>query len=257
MSAVKKAEIYRQLKDAGVAFAKVYRDYTTDDLVALAAAHNVALGTAKAPTPAPAAPTPVPDLQSFIPQQTPPPAAPPATELAQVVAPARIPDPHAAAPARDEMAGLRQNTKNWDEPIRTDSDGTIWFQDEVRKPAYPKPRGRRVLQYTDPGVQRTQIKVGDYIETFEVAGQTPTAAEVRITLPSFQVGIYKDPRYPFRIHVYNDTRGFNLDDVRMFYGGAEMVPPECKLIYIENVLCYDMRSVIRAVMAEARQLNLR
>jgi hypothetical protein len=35
-----------------------------------------------------------------------------------------------------------------------------------------------------------------------------------------------------------------------------MVPPEVKRMYVENVLCYDIRSVVRAINAEYRQQQL-
>ena len=155
------------------------------------------------------------------------------------------------------MPGQRLNTKSEDDPIRIDDEGRAWYQEEVRKPAYPKPRGRRVLKYMERGVMTETVQNGEYVETFEVAGVgAPHPAEVKITLPSYQVGIYKDPRYPFKIHVYNERTGFNLFEVHDFYGGAELVPAECKRIYIENDLCYDVRSVIRAIQNEYRQLQL-
>jgi hypothetical protein len=84
----------------------------------------------------------------------------------------------------------------------------------------------------------------------------PHPAEVKVTLPSYQVGIYKDPRFPFKIHCYSDREGFNFFEVADFYGGVELVPQECKRIYIENDLCYDIRSVVRAIQNEHRQLQL-
>lgn len=144
-----------------------------------------------------------------------------------------------------------------DEVLRTDDAGRQWLQEEVRKPAYPKPRGRRVLTYVDPGVEKQTVKNGEYVETFEVPGnRTTRTAEIKITLPSYQVGIYRDRRYPFRVHTYNGREGFNLADVERFYGGAELVPQECKRVYIENDLCYDMRSVVAAIRAEHRQMML-
>lgn len=163
--------------------------------------------------------------------------------------------PQAADP--DEMPGVRLNTKPEDEPIRIDEQGRLWFQEEVRKPAYPKPRGRRVLKYLDRGTVTETVQNGEYVETFEVAGQgVGRPAEVKITLPSYQVGIYKDPRFPFKIHCYNGREGFDLFEVQQYYGGAELVPDECKRVYIENDLCYDVRTVIRAIQNEHRHLQL-
>jgi hypothetical protein len=109
----------------------------------------------------------------------------------------------------------------------------------------------------DRGVVTETVQNGEYIETFEVAGKgAGKPAEVKITLPSYQVGIYKDPRFPFKIHCYNGREGFNLFEVAEYFGGVELVPEECKRVYIENDLCYDIRTVIRAIQTEYRQLQL-
>jgi hypothetical protein len=176
------------------------------------------------------------------------------------------PEPRQPAPAPQapfqaqadpkELPGQRVNTQG-DEPIRVDEAGRLWYQEEVRKPAFPKPRGRRILRYNETGVKTQTVQAGEYTESFEVAGEGPGApAEIKITLPSYQVGIYKDPRFPFRVHCYNGTEGFDLFEVENYYGGAEMVPPGVKRIYVENHLCYDIRSVIRSIQAEHRQLQL-
>jgi hypothetical protein len=164
--------------------------------------------------------------------------------------------PRSNAPDPDELPGQRIND-NSSGPIRIDDKGREWYQEEVRKPAYPKPRGRRVLKYVETGVKTETVRNGEYIETFEVAGEMQgRPAEVKITLPSFQVGIYKDPRFPFKIHTYNGREGFDLFEVQKYYGGAELVPASCKRVYIENNLCYDVRSVIQTIQAEYRQLQL-
>jgi hypothetical protein len=159
-----------------------------------------------------------------------------------------------AAMDPNELAGQRMNSKDLEEPIRTDPDGKVWLQEEVRKPAYPKPRGRRVLKYMDPGVEQRTVRAGDYQETFEISGDPANArpAEVKITLPSYQVGIYRDPRFPFKVVCYNSEEGFDLDEVRTYYGGRELVPPSVKLKYVSNVLCYDIISVVRAIEEEYR-----
>jgi hypothetical protein len=158
-----------------------------------------------------------------------------------------------------ELAGARLNTQRLDEPLRRDPEtGRDWFQEEVRKPATPKPRGRRVLRYRDPGAVTQTVKDGDYTETFEIAGDPVNAREqeVKITLPSYQVGIYKDPRFPFKVVCYNGNEGFDLQEVQGYYGGAELVPPSVKRKYVENVLCYDIRSVVAAINQEFRDLQL-
>lgn len=172
-------------------------------------------------------------------------------------APAPAPTaPVVAAADPDELPGQRLNTQGG-APIRIDESGREWYQEEVKKPSYPRPRGRRVLRYQESGVEQVTVQNGEYTETFEVAGSGPgQAAEVKITLPSYQVGIYKDPRFPFKVHTYNGMEGFDLFEVEEFYGGAELVPATVKRIYVENHLCYDIRSVVRAIEAEHRQLQL-
>jgi hypothetical protein len=170
------------------------------------------------------------------------------------------PAPQAPVAQRDpnEMAGQRLNTKSEHEVIRVDDQGRQWLQEEVLKPAFPKPRGRRVLDYIETGVETRQAQNGEYVETFEVAGQGQgRPAQVKITLPSYQVGIYVDPRFKqFRVVTYNGNDGFMREDVEKYYGGRELVPSECKRKYVENVLCYDIRTVIRAIQTEFRQLQL-
>jgi hypothetical protein len=164
--------------------------------------------------------------------------------------------PIVAAPDPNELPGQRLNTQGG-APIRIDEAGREWYQEEVKKPSYPKPRGRRVLRYQETGVEQVTVQDGAYTETFEVAGSGPgQAAEVKITLPSYQVGIYKDPRFPFKIHTYNGIEGFDLFEVEEFYGGSELVPATVKRMYVENHLCYNIRSVIRTIEAEHRQLQL-
>lgn len=223
MSAKRKAQLYRTLKEQG-RVEKHYRDYTTAELEA-------ALGS---------------DVPEAAPEQPSEPQPRPAL---------RQPAPQPADP--EEMPAQRLNTKTDDEVIRVDEQGRQWLQEEVRKPAYPKPRGRRVLTYFETGVEQQTVQNGEYVETFEVAGNRQgRAAEVKITLPSYQVGIYKDPRFPFKVHTYNGREAFDLFDVQDYYGGPELVPATVKRVYIENKLCYDMRSVIQAIQAEHRALQL-
>jgi hypothetical protein len=158
----------------------------------------------------------------------------------------------------NEMAGQRLNTKDELEPIRTDEQGRVWLQEEVLKPGFAKPRGRRVLRYNETGTETQQIQSGEYTEGFEVAGSGPgRSAEIKITLPSYQTGIYIDPRYKqFKVHTYNGVNGFDIQDVATYFGGTDLVPEEIKRTYVENVLCYDMRTVIRYIQKEYRQLQL-
>lgn len=230
-----KGQYFRALKAAGVTFEKHYRDYTEAELRTIYEGMVVQ-----------------PELDGGLEEQQPQQAAQGAVS--------RPPAPRAPVGPRnpEEMPGQRQNTLREDEPLRIDPEtGFAWYQEEVQKPAYPKPRGRRVLQYMESGVEEKTIQDGQYIETFEVAGRgVKVPAEVKITLPSYQVGIYKDPRFPFKIHTYNGLQGFDLFEVQDYYGGAEMVPDSVKRIYVEGSLCYDMRTVIRDIQTQYRQLQL-
>lgn len=245
-----KSDLYNLLKDSGAELSTTYASYTVEELLADLKTAGIQVEEIQLPDQEP--PVAGPDL--ILPDETPhpgdtePPALPHPGEAP--VIPQRAADP-------DEMPGQRLNTQPEDQPIRIDELGRAWFQEEVRKPSYPKPRGRRVLKYMERGVQTETVQNGEYVETFEVAGQgAPHPAEVKITLPSYQVGIYKDPRFPFKIHCYNDREGFNFFEVAEFYGGPELVPAECKRVYVENDLCYDIRSVVRAIQNEHRQLQL-
>ena len=239
MSHQEKSAYYNALKTAGVTFSRHYREYTTEQLKATydeLTTKGVSLPAIGA---APAAPQ--------LPKEMPLPPEPAFPTVAPAAPPVRAADP-------EELPGQRQNEEF--APIRTDEQGRVWYQEEVRKPANAQRRGRRVLKYNDPGIRKESAKDGDYTETFEMPGEGRRASEVRITLPSYQVGIYRDPRYPFLIHVYNKNRGFDLQEVQNYFGGADLVPTDVKRIYVENVLAYDMRSVITSINNIARQLRL-
>lgn len=262
MSAAEKGFYFRRLKAAGIEMDRHFRNYTTEELKN-ADSMAVERGLLEPPTEEELA-----QLKEKIhkkkPRGTPAPALDnePAPSgffgfEEQQPEPAPAPKPP-ARPELGEMAGERLNTKAPDEVIYVDDEGRQWLQKEVLKPAFPKPRGRRVLRYNDPGVVKQQAKEGQYTETFEVAGDPRNAipAEIKITLPSYQVGIYRDKRYPFKVITYNGRSGFDRQEVEAYYGGAELVPPIAKRMYVENVLCYDMRSVIRAINEEFRALRL-
>ena len=224
MSAKEKAELYGLYKQVATP-EKHYRNYSADELRTLLTDLGVDIDEAlSVTTEAPQTYEPMPEL--------------------------RLPDPN-------EMPSQRLNTQGDDEVIRVDEHGRKWLQEEVRKPAYPKPRGRRVLKYMETGTTVETVQNGEYVETFEIAGtEAGRPAEVKITLPSYQVGVYKDPRFPFKIHCYDGREGFDMFDVEAFYGGPELIPASVKRVYIENVLCYDIRSVVRTITAEHRQLML-
>jgi hypothetical protein len=260
MSQQEKSFYYKTLKDAGIEFSQHYREYSTEDLKRAYNSLNEQLAARG---------------ENQLPRFTPPPAEAPGSTTApddgpepDPVATSPLPpedyDPgpqQALPPTRDrdpnEMPGQRLNTHGDDEPIRVDEQGRLWYQEEVQKPAVPRPRGRRVLQYQDTGTRMETVQVGEYTESFEVAGNGPArASEIKITLPSYQVGIYRDPRFPFKIHTYAGADGFDLFEVRDYYGGAELVPPSIKHIYVSNSLCYDIRTTIQTIEAEYRHLQL-
>ncbi len=242
MSQSEKSVYYQALKAAGVQFDLHYREYTTEQLKA---AYN-ALPDSDAKPPQEEIDELLSEDETIVePKYRPAPKLPP--ELQSV--PVKHADP-------TELPGQR-TAGDEREPLRVDPEtGFVWYQEEVRKPAFPKPRGRRVLKYDDPGVEVKQAKVGEYVETFEVAGRRTRPSEVKVTLPSYQVGIYKDPRFPFDIHIYNETRGFDLFQVENYFGGPELVPAEVKRMYVDNVLCYDIRTTVQSIERAYRELQL-
>lgn len=262
MSQSEKSDLFKKLKAAGVEFSKHYREYTTEQLADAASklaesdpdlASRVGLINEPPPAQAHLQPPPIeedpidPEAAAFFGQQAPP-------------SNPRMPEPAAAPVAQadpDELPGQRLNTAPELEPIRTDELGRVWYQEEVRKPSGAQPRGRRVLSYVDRGTRTETVKDGEYVETFEVSGVgAPRSMQVKITLPSYQVGIYKDPRFPFKVHVYNENQGFDLFEVQDYYGGRELVPETIKRTYVENVLCYDIRTTVRAIQTEYNTLML-
>ena len=261
MSAAEKGFYFRRLKAAGIEMDRHYRNYSTEELKS-ADAMAVEQGLYDAPSQ-----EELEELAARIHKKKPrdapklpeiPEPAPGSFFGYEESQPEPAPAPAPARPELGEMAGERLNTKAPDEVIYVDDEGREWLQKEVLKPAFPKPRGRRVLRYNDPGVVKQTAKDGQYTETFEVAGdpRNATPAEIKITLPSYQVGIYRDKRYPFKVVTYNGRSGFDRQEVENYYGGPELVPPIAKRMYVENVLCYDMRSVIRAINEEFRALRL-
>lgn len=244
MSTRYKGILYKQLRDSGAPITRHYREWTVDELKNALIEQGIEPSTDSAPS------AEEPPPASYFGYEEPKPTTPAPVQEEQPVVVQAQPDP-------DELPGQRLNTNTLDEVIRVDERGRKWHQEEVRKPAYPKPRGRRVLKYMDTGVRTETVQNGEYVETFEVSGnEASRPAEVKITLPSYQVGIYTDPRFPFKIHCYDGREGFDFAEVQAYYGGSELVPDSCKRVYIENDLCYDIRSVIRTIQAEHRHLQL-
>ena len=224
MSQGDKSALYKALTQAGWKPEKHYREYSTADLETIA---NQMLGEAARTKPAD------PEPKSPIRQE------PPSSRWEQ---------PRPAAPVVADMGT----------PIRVDPDGKVWYADEVRKLASPGPRKRRKLSYVDHGTKVETVQIGQFMESFEVAGDVVRTEEVKITLPTYQVGLYRDPRLPFLIHVYNNNRGYDLFEVIKYYGNSpDLVPQEIQKTYVGNDLCYDIKTTNRAIENEARQLRMR
>lgn len=263
MAQRERAAYYRALKRAGYTFDRHYREYKLDELKKaweIVAEREGITEPVEVPEPSqPPLPSPqdrgdeIQELKNLLN------GAKEAVAALAKMLPAKT--PNQAKPRLDpnQHAGVTLNTHAEHEVIEVDQYGNKWLQKEVAKPAFPKPRGRRILRYDDPGVRTEQVKVGEYIETFEVAddSRTPVPSEVKITLPSFQTGIYLSPEFPWRIHTYQGARGFNLFDVQEYYGGSDLVPDTIKRCYVSNDLCYDISSTIRAVENEFRERVLK
>lgn len=276
-----KSAFYQALKKRGYSFDRHYREYTTDELKAIWDSEVGGLGEeppAPAPRPQASAVPPKQDELSEVREELAQ-LASAVSKLATIVTAedrraesGMPPQPQAPQPPQHEQllgqqpgldprehAGATLNSHGGDEVLRIDEHGNKWYQIEVPKPSFHKPRARRVLKYMDPGTKRSKIMVDGYVEEFEVAGDMKSArpAEIKVTMPSFQTGIYQAPNMPFRIHTYQGARGFNLDDVRRYYGGKDLVPSTIKKVYVSNDLCYDITTTIRAIENEYRERVLR
>lgn len=281
MAQADKSTYYQALKAAGFSFDRHYREYTTEELRLAWESHADANGvdpnSLEMPPPKDQLPTRREDDGAEFQQQLDA-LTQTVGQLAELVTASLRREERAGAPVRqaaetikaappapkpkldpNEHAGVTLNSHAGGQVLEVDEHGNQWFQKEVAKPAFPKPRGRRVLRYEDPGVQREKIKVGEYVEEFEIAGDGTTSrpAEIKVTLPSYQTGIYKPPNMPFRVHTYQGARGFNLFDVQEFYGGVDLVPAEIKRCYVSTDLCYDIQSTIRAIENEYRERVLK
>lgn len=263
MAHAEKSSLYQGLKKSGYQFDKHYREYSTDELRSIAQSLDL---TIAAPKPPDALPERVDEMAELRAQMRA--VADTVEALGKLVTAQQRREEKTpfSAPAKGSQQASPKSqpviaTPRIDESevIRVDEYGNKWFQEEVVKSAYPKPRARRVLRYDDPGVETKQVKVGDYVETFEISGdpQNSRPAEIKITMPSYQTGIYKPPNMPFRVHIYNGVRGFNLDDVQNFYGGADLVPSTVKRCYVSTDLCYDIQSTIRTIENEYRERVLK
>lgn len=144
------------------------------------------------------------------------------------------------------------------QPIRTDAAGRVWFQEEIVKSSLAKPRGYRVFREVGTGVKLETIDDGNgYTETIEVPDGSRKPLEVKVGIPTWQVGIYKDPQFPFRVVEYRSARGFYRSDVEEFFGGADVLPENVKTSYVGNLMCYPIREVVVAINREFNQLQKR
>lgn len=255
MTQAERKELWDELKTRGFQPTKHYRDYSVGELrsqLASERSYAAQQEVRQAPAPEPEDDFPVPTFQ--VPETTaqPQPSAPaPDPRFEQTVQALRD------QPA-DTVPGLRLNTHGEEKPLRIDADGKIWYKDEITKASYPKERGKRVIEYVDPGV-KTQIirdSNGSIVESFEMPGDQHRISQARISLPAYQIGLYRDPALLgefFKIHVYQDRRGFDLFDVERYFGGKHQIPQTCKRTYVDTVLCYDIDSVLQAIQDEYRE----
>lgn len=158
--------------------------------------------------------------------------------------------------AKDESELPTQRRADELKPIRTDENGRVWFQEEIQKSSLAAPRGYRMFREVGTGVKTVTINSEDgYTETIEVPDGTRRPLEVKVGIPTWQVGIYADPQFPFRVAVYRDARGFLRQDVEQFFGGPDVLPEGIETQYVGNILCYPIREVIVAIQREHNLLK--
>jgi len=155
-----------------------------------------------------------------------------------------------------ERAGLTYSTPH-DQPIRVDLQGRIWFRDEVAKPAVPRARMTRKQTYTETGVvqERTYLPNGQLDDVYEVSGGERKQMTVTTTTPSWQVGRFLDPRFPFQIHRYNRAVGFSSREIIAYYGGVHLVPRSIRTLYVGNQLCYDIATTKETIESQFNALK--
>lgn len=160
--------------------------------------------------------------------------------------------------AKDDAELPTQRRADDMKPIRTDERGRVIFQEEIQKSTLAKPRGYRVFREIGTGVKTVTINSEDgYTETIEVPDGSRKPLEVKVGIPTWQVGIYKDPQFPFRVVEYRSNRGFLREDVEAFFGGPDVLPEGIETTYVGNLIAYPIREVIVAVNREYNQLQKR
>lgn len=141
-------------------------------------------------------------------------------------------------------------------PIRTDENGRIWYQEEIQKSTLAKPRGYRVYREIGTGVKTITIDGDDgYTETIEIPDGTRKPLEAKVGIPTWQVGIYKEPQFPFRTIEYRSARGFLRQDVEAYFGGPDVLPEGVETMYVGNLIAYPIREVIVAIQREYNALQ--
>lgn len=285
-----KSELYNTLKEAGAPFEKKYVQYTVDELKELGQQMlSGEVGSSLTPAHPQPAPEPAQIPRVRTPQATPVPQPIQPPERPRAVQPGlRVLTPKERLAALEQV--IMENARNgmlhegkdfvWGDqeipvkdkpedraglsysvpdgqPLRIDLQGRIWFRDEILKPAVPKPRMTRKKRYMETGVKKeeTFLPDGRLDEIYEVAGETRKELTVTTTLPSWQVGKYKDPRFPFAIHVYNGIRGFDHLEIVIYFGGLNLVPKSIRTIYVGNQLCYDITSARETIQDQFNALR--
>ena len=241
MTQIERKALWDQLKEAGFTFTKHYRDYSVSELINeldTLRAEQARQRTARART---VADNPEEELQ---------------LSQEDIFFQADL-DALRETPA-DTVPGIRLNTHGDDKPVRIDPDGKVWYRDEVGKPATPVERGKRILDYIDPGVKTVHVRDGNgsVVESFEMPGDQKRIAQAKVSLPAYQTGLYRDPALLgeyFKIHTYRGKGVFDLFDVQKYFGGPRMVPQVCKRDYTDTVLGYDIESVLQAIQDEYRE----
>lgn len=142
-------------------------------------------------------------------------------------------------------------------PIRTDERGRVWYQEEIQKSNLAKSRGYRIFREVGTGVKTVTLPADDegFTETIEVPDGTRKPLEIKVGIPTWQVGIYKDPQLPFRVVEYRSKRGFLRQDVENYFGGADVLPEGIETDYVGNLIAYPIREVIVAIQREYNQLQ--
>lgn len=218
MAATGRSELWQALKSVGYPFKKKYNEYTTDELELI--------------------------HQSLLRKQA------ERTGVAGGVKDADELPTQRRAPGGSPTDELQ--------PIRTDERGRVIFQEEILKSTLAKPRGYRVFRELGTGVVKKTIDSGDgYTETIEIPDGTRKPLEVKVGIPTWQVGIYKDPQFPFKVVEYREARGFFRTDVEEFFGGPDVLPEGITPIYVGNLLCYPIRETVVAINREFNQLQKR